>query len=165
MAQPEATEAALQQARESGKTETKSEIIEFKALNYTEFIPVLIKGMQELEQENTQLKSELTELKQLVNQYIKPAAAASLSKATLGQNYPNPFTKSTVISFSIPTESNSANIVVTQMGSGKIIKTLPVSIGTSQLTLDAASLAAGVYAYILYVDGKKVDTKQMVITR
>ncbi len=83
----------------------------------------------------------------------------------IGQNYPNPFTKSTVISFSIPTESNSANIVVTQMGSGKIIKTLPVSIGTSQVALDAASLAAGVYAYILYVDGKKVDTKQMVITR
>jgi len=83
MAQPQATEAALQQTQEAGKIETKSEIIEFKALNYTEFIPVLIKGMQELEQENTQLKSELTELKQLVNQYIKPAAAASLSKATL----------------------------------------------------------------------------------
>ncbi len=140
MAQPQATEAALPQTQEAGKTETQSETIEFKALNYTELIPVLIKGMQELEQENTQLKSELTELKQLVNQYIKPAAAASLSKATLGQNYPNPFTKSTVISFSIPTESNSANIVVTQMGSGKIIKTLPVSIGTSQVALDAAFL-------------------------
>ena len=172
MAQPEATEAALQQARESGKTETKSEIIEFKALNYTEFIPVLIKGMQELdqkntklEQENAQLKSELEELKQLINQSIKPTAAVSRSKATLGQNYPNPFNKSTVISFSISAKANSASIVVTQTGSGKIIKTLPVSTGTSQITLDAASLATGVYVYTLYVDDKKVGTKQMVIAR
>ncbi len=161
-ARPQTTETALPQTQESAQTETKSEIIEFKALNYTELIPVLIKGMQELdqkntklEQENAQLKSELEELKQLVNQYIKPTAVASRSKATLGQNYPNPFTKSTVISFSIPKESNSANIVVTQTGSGRIIKTSPVSIGTSQLTLDAASLAAGAYAYTLYVDGKK----------
>jgi hypothetical protein len=78
MAQPQATETALQQAQEPGKTETQSEIIEFKTLNYTELIPVLIKAMQELAQENTQLKSELGELKQLVNQYIKPIAAASL---------------------------------------------------------------------------------------
>jgi hypothetical protein len=165
MAQPQIDEAALQQTEESVKTETKSEIIEFKALNYTELIPVLIKAIQEVDQENTQLKSELETLRQLVNQYIKPTAAGSLSKGTLGQNYPNPFTKSTAISFAIPTESNSASIVITQTGSGKIIKTLPVSIGTSQLNLDAASLAAGTYAYTLYVDGKKVDTKQMVITR
>jgi hypothetical protein len=91
MAQPHATEAALQQTQEVAKTETKSEIIEFKALNYTELIPVLIKGMQELEQENTQLKSELEELKQLVNQYIKPTAAGSLSKGTLGQKLSQSF--------------------------------------------------------------------------
>jgi len=184
-AQPQTTEAALQ-TPEAGKAETKSETIEFKALNYTELIPVLIKGMQELdvkttkldekntklddkntklEQENTQLRSELEELKQSVNQYTKLSSAASLGKTTLGQNYPNPFTKSTSISFSIPLESISAKIVITQTGSGKIIQTLPVSRGTSQLTLDAASLATGAYAYTLYVDGKKVDTKQMVIIR
>jgi len=78
MAQPPAPQAALQQAEEPGKTETKSEIIEFKALNYTELIPVLIKGLQELERENKQLKSELEGLKQLVNQYIKPIAAGTL---------------------------------------------------------------------------------------
>jgi hypothetical protein len=121
--------------------------------------------MQELDQKNRQLKSELEELKQLVNQFIKLPAVASPSKVTLGQNYPNSFTKSTVISFSIPKESTSATIVITQTGSGKIIKTLPVSIGTSQLTLDAASLAVGAYAHTLYVDGKKVNTKQMTITR
>ena len=45
MAEPRATETALQQTQESGKTETKSEIIEFKVLNYTELIPVLITGV------------------------------------------------------------------------------------------------------------------------
>jgi hypothetical protein len=149
---------------ENKETGTK-EMIDIKAVNYIELIPIIIKALQELDQENTQLKSELEELKQLVNQYIKPTVAGSLSKATLGQNHPNPFTKSTVISLAIPAESTSAKIVITQTGSGKLIKTLPVSIGASQLTFDAASLAAGTYAYTLYVDGKKVDTKQMVITR
>jgi hypothetical protein len=85
MVQSQAPEAASQQTQEAGKIEPQSEIIEFKALNYTELIPVLIKGMQELDQKNTKLeqqnallKSELEELKQLVNQYIKPITAASL---------------------------------------------------------------------------------------
>jgi hypothetical protein len=70
-----------------------------------------------------------------------------------------------VISFNIPKESNAGNIVVIETGSGKKIKTIPLSAGTSQLTLDAASLAAGAYSYSLYIDGKKVDTKQMIITK
>jgi hypothetical protein len=43
----------------------------------------------------------------------------------------------------------AASIVITQTGSGKIIKTLPVSIGTSQVTLNAASLAVGAYTYTI----------------
>jgi hypothetical protein len=36
---------------------------------------------------------------------------------------------------------------------------------TSQIILDGASLPAGTYSYTLYVDSKKIDTKQMVIGR
>lgn len=151
-----------------GKAANNTLIQDFKALNYTELIPLLIKGMQELdqkitqvEQENTALKNEIAQLKQS-NQ--SASATASLSGASLGQNFPNPFNKNTVISFSIPKESNSASIVVTQTGTGKIIKSIPVS-GVSQVTLDAASLTSGAYTYTLYIDGKKIDSKQMVINK
>jgi hypothetical protein len=83
----------------------------------------------------------------------------------LGQNFPNPFSKSTVIAFNIPKERGLASIVVTQTGTGKIIKTISVSATTSQLTLDGASLPTRTYTYTLYVDSKKIDTKQMVIGR
>jgi hypothetical protein len=107
----------------------------------------LDKENTKLNQETIHLKNEMEALKQLVNQHLKTRGSVSFSNATLGQNFPNPFTKSTVIAFSIPKESNAASIVVTQTGTGKIVKTIPVSATTSQLTLDGTSLPAGTYTY------------------
>ncbi len=46
-------EAATKKPDVNGKTDlqqtTKSETIDFKAVNYTEFIPIMIKGMQEMQ--------------------------------------------------------------------------------------------------------------------
>ena len=42
---------------------TKANVINFKALNYTELIPIMIKGMQELSNQNDSLKSEIGTLK------------------------------------------------------------------------------------------------------
>ena len=120
--------------------------------------------MQQLNKENANLKNEVAQLKQMISQNTSSAAASSLSGASLGQNFPNPFNKNTVISFNIPKESNSASIVVSQTGTGKILKSIPVS-GTSQLTLDGASLSSGAYTYTLYIDGRKIDSKQMVINK
>src|SRR5205823_2644831 len=102
------------------KVESQSEVVDFKAMNYTEFIPIVIKALQEisqknttLEQENEQLKSEykkletqIAELKQLINQNAKTASSSALA-----QNFPNPFFKSTTISFSIPKLAGTASIV------------------------------------------------------
>jgi hypothetical protein len=151
---------------------TKKTMIEdFKAVNYTELIPVIIKGMQELNQkieqlqkENADLKDQVAQLKRITNQSASGASASSLSGALLGQNFPNPFNKNTVISFNIPQQSSSASLVVSQTGTGKIIKSIPVS-GASQVAFDAASLSVGAYTYTLYVDGKKIDSKQMVMTK
>ena len=40
------------------KDSAKSDVINFKALNYTELIPIMIKGMQELSSQNDSLKNE-----------------------------------------------------------------------------------------------------------
>lgn len=142
----------------------QKESMKFKGVNYDELIPIMIKGMQELSKQNDELKIQVATLTQTVSQLTKSNSAVSATTASITQNFPNPFTKSTIISFNVP-QGSSANIIVSQTGSGKVVKTIPLSAGASQLTFSGASLAAGSYSYSLYVDGRKIDTKQMVINR
>lgn len=136
----------------------------YKGVNYIELIPIMIKAMQELGKQNEDLKSQVATLTQTVSQLSKSNGTVTASSASINQNFPNPFTKSTQISFNVPQGSN-ANLTISQTGSGKVMKTIPLSSGSSQLTFDGGSLAAGSYTYSLYIDGKKIDSKQMIINR
>jgi hypothetical protein len=50
--------------------------------------------------------------------------------------------------------------------SGKTLKLANVSgSGKGSLNVDASVLASGAYNYSLFVDGKLIGTKQMVLTR
>ncbi|MDR0505742.1 MAG: tail fiber domain-containing protein, partial [Dysgonamonadaceae bacterium] len=84
--------------------------------------------------------------------------------ASLQQNFPNPFSQSTVIRYSLPSGVLSAQIVVTD-ASGRIVKILPLSgKGEGSVTIEAASLQAGIYHYSLLTDNRLIDTKKMVLT-
>jgi hypothetical protein len=83
----------------------------------------------------------------------------------LGQNIPNPFDTKTIIPFRLPANCNSAAIVITNITTGQSIRAIPVSSSETQLNLDASKLPSGNYAYSLYIDGKVVDTKKMVMVR
>ena len=49
---------------------------------------------------------------------------------------------------------------------GKVLKQLTLSgAGKGIVHVDAAMLASGAYSYTLYVDGKLVDSKQMVTAK
>jgi len=68
-----------------------------------------------------------------------------------------------VIIFQLKT--NDAQIIVTDI-SGQTLKSIEVNTKSSeQLTITAGTLSAGNYIYSLVVDGKKVDSKQMMITK
>ena len=67
---------------------------------------------------------------------------------SLGQNYPNPFNPSTVISYSIPAESNVKITIYNILGSE--IAKLPEGIqtaGNHKINFNAARLSSGVYIY------------------
>jgi hypothetical protein len=178
MAYPQAAEAALQQVHESGKTETQSEIIEFKALNYTELIPVLIKGMQELSRINDEkdtkinnLQKQIDELKAIIisknqnNTLPQTETSTKITSASLAQNVPNPFTNTTTIKYTLPSKFTSAQIIISDKN-GKQLKQLNISgSGNGTLYIDASILSSGTYQYSLIIDGKMVDTKQMILTR
>ena len=90
----------------------------------------------------------------------------SSEDAELGQNIPNPFSESTIIRYYLPDVTTNAIIRVTDMG-GSPVKDLQLGAtrGANQVDFQTQGLAAGTYLYSLFVDGKFVDTKKMMIAK
>jgi hypothetical protein len=154
---------------------TASEKISFKALNYTELIPIMVKAMQELSKKNEELskkteeidilKKEVEELKSMIVKYGLMSNSYDLNTMSLEQNTPNPFNTSTIIRYHLPESASSAKVVITDL-SGKMIKSITLtSRGPGQLTFNSSTLNAGNYNYTLWVGGKQVDSKKMVIIK
>ncbi len=143
-----------------------SEIIDFKALNYTELIPIMIKGMQEQEQTISQLQQQVSELKQIVQLLQeKRSSTTSAINAYLNQNTPNPFSADTKIQCTIPASVKSAMIIVST-ADGKQLQSYPITTkGTAQVTIHGSTLNSGQYLYSLVADGKLIDTKTMILTK
>jgi trimeric autotransporter adhesin len=150
---------------------------DFYALNYSAFVVPLVKAVQELSTQNDLLKSQNDSMKSrlsVVEQKLNSATTSGMVKVSidnadqttlLGQNIPNPFDHSTLIPFRIPSDCHDASIAIVETATGKIIHLIPVSCTETQLSFDAGSLASGNYSYSLYVDGKLVETKQMMLTK
>jgi hypothetical protein len=154
-------------------TASSSENIQFKALNYTELIPIAIKGIQELSAENESLKEENKTIKQELadlRQMVMDLKNGKDSKnpfvaAFLEQNRPNPATGTTIIPYQVPASATSAQIVITD-AKGQLLKTITISQkGAGQITLNSAALSAGAYNYSLWVEGIQVDTRRLIIAR
>lgn len=154
-----------------------SENIDFKALNYTEFIPIIIKGMQEQQATINAMQKEIDDLKadlqnttqaktgsNIIGENLIANNKVSISSATLEQNVPNPFANTTSIRYAVPAGTARASIVVTDMY-GKLIKEVIVQQGTGTVTVDASTLSSGAYSYSLLISGKTIATKKMIVAR
>jgi Chaperone of endosialidase/Secretion system C-terminal sorting domain len=147
----------------------KPEMINFKAVNYTELIPVLIKATQELNEKVNELtrQNEILNNKiiQLENNRINIKSEISLTDKILLQNNPNPVSGNTTISYMLPDKFSNAQIMINDK-SGKLLKQLNVSgKGKGNLNVDISSFPSGTYNYSLVVDGNVSSTKQLVIAR
>jgi len=84
----------------------------------------------------------------------------------LSQNYPNPFNPTTTIEFSVG-QSSDVLIQIYDIR-GRIIST-PVKdnikAGKYRLNYNAENLSSGTYFYSLYVDGKLINTKKMLLLK
>ena len=141
------------------------------SLVYADFVPSLVKAVQELSNENEEFKNEIAELKAMVATLAqgKNGSTAeaenkiSLSSVSLEQNVPNPLAGSTSIGYFIPSNMHNAQLIVTDM-SGKLIKQITLQNGKGNITIDASTLSAGTYNYSLMVNGKVVASKKMVVS-
>ncbi len=97
------------------------------------------------------------------------SAAATISKLTLRQNYPNPFSSHTTISYNLPLSSN-VTLEVYDI-TGRIVARLASkrqSAGDYEFRFDASNMASGVYTYklVAYNDkGVFVQSRKMLIQR
>lgn len=143
---------------------------DFYGLRYSEFVVPLVKAVQELSKQNDELKNEIAEIKKLLTN--KTATEGTIKTtinnqalAKLGQNIPNPADHSTIIPFSIPQGCNNASINIIETATGRVLRSVAINCNQTQLKLDAGQLPAGTYSYALYVDGKIIASKQMVIAK
>lgn len=83
----------------------------------------------------------------------------------LGQNRPNPARDRTVIPYTIPASSLSAELRIFDAGGKLIQRHALVSSGSGSLEIVNDSFSPGMYTYALIVDGKLKASKQMLISR
>jgi hypothetical protein len=149
----------------------KGETINFKAVNYVELIPIMIKGMQEQQAIIEKQQRQIDELKSMVSSSSSAASNDVITKtgnfnngAYIRQNAPNPFLQNTAIQYYVPSSAKQAQLLVYSID-GRQLKSFSLNNGMNQVTIDGGSLSSGQYVYSLLVDGKKVDSKKMVLTK
>ena len=161
-----------------------SQLKNIQAVNYTEFIPLLIAGYKSQAKEIDTLTSQLTTLQSRLDSLVM-AVASCCNAPLLNQNNssnqqtieldntpaiilgndPNPFAENTTISWNIPqqdTETINAMLVFYNQN-GSILKSVKIhQAGAGSLLVYGSNLSSGQYSYSLVVNNKVVKTKQMV---
>ena len=84
-------------------------------------------------------------------------------RAYLLQNVPNPFDNSTVIGYFVPLSYSKANIIISNIN-GQVLNNINLAqFGQGSITVDKARMATATYLYTLFVDGKKIDSRRMIV--
>ncbi|MEP7129102.1 MAG: tail fiber domain-containing protein, partial [Chitinophagales bacterium] len=148
------------------------------AIDYSKFVVPLVKSVQELskqngdlETQNAEMKSQLATMQSQIDALINGTKSTTESKSSsanfsvpiLNQIAPNPFSQSATISFSLPVDVTDAQLLITDL-SGKILKSYSINSGATQQIINGNELIAGSYLYSISVNGKVMDSKQMVVT-
>jgi hypothetical protein len=146
-----------------GKIVSKS--FDFKAVDYTALIPILVEGIKE---QQTQIEELKNQLKNNSNG-SKPnnnGTANDLSEAVLYQNAPNPFSENTTIKYHLANIGDAASIMVFDMN-GKLLKTYELNTQNvdGDVQISSGTLMAGMYYYSLVVKGKEISTLKMILAK
>ncbi len=138
------------------------------SISYEKMVVPLVKAVQELAEQNEEMKKEIALLKTMVNKESNTATqTVQVTSAGILQNAPNPFKSSTNISYNLPENVLSAEIIISDV-QGKSLKriVLPSTATTKGIiAINGNAMAAGTYQYALYINGRVADSKQMIIAK
>ena len=134
-------------------------------INYTEMIPLLVQSVNELRAQVVALQGRQTYNVRARGGNETGIDSHALDVPALEQNDPNPFTQTTVVRYTLPESVKSAFLYIYDLNGTQIDQKTLQDRGKSSVTLEAGSLAPGMYLYALVADGKVIDTKRMIITK
>jgi len=147
-------------------------------MDYSAFGVLAIKAIQELNNEVAEKDATISDLQKQIDDIKSALQACGLtcfsenekssvakSEVKLFQNEPNPANQTTTIRFTIPSTSSDAQLIITDVNGKTIQQFNHLTFGQSQVEVSTLNLTSGTYQYSLYVDGRKVDTKQMIISK
>jgi hypothetical protein len=138
-------------------------------ISYDQFIPLLVEAVKEQQTEIELLRSEISLLKlestiksiSFVNQ---TPTEINEAEPVLYQNIPNPYSEGTIIKYYLPDGLSEADIIIFDM-TGKQMKSFSLNTpGESSIKVSSSELQPGMFMYTMVVDGKIIDTKQMILT-
>ncbi len=94
----------------------------------------------------------------------KQTQQVEVKTTKLAQNVPNPFKQSTQIAYQLSKESDTQTkeIVVYNL-QGKVVQRYPLATTNGILTINANDFNNGAYIYSLFVNGKLLESKKMII--
>lgn len=146
-----------------------------KVVDYDGLIPFLLEAIKEQQTQIESLTQEIMLLKQSESQRSGGAKSFSNNNLILDgqkqnilqvyQNAPNPFNATTTIKCYVPENISNAKLCVYDVR-GSLMKCYSIQDrGFVDLHIQAGSLSAGIYVYVLTGDGLTSETKQMVLTK
>lgn len=86
-----------------------------------------------------------------------------MNQPLLEQNIPNPFTENTLIHYSLPEGFRTASIIVTDVSGTQVLQFAINKPGFGHVVVEGGSLNAGTYVYTLIVNGRRIESKRMVL--
>lgn len=133
------------------------------SLSYEKLVVPLVKAVQELSQQNETLQQQLNALQDkitVLENYRQPVVNGL---AMLQQNVPNPSVSNTSIGYTLPLNTRSAELVISDK-QGRVVQRVSLADkNKGTVNINLSSLTAGTYQYALYVDGKMTAARQMTV--
>ncbi|GIV50348.1 MAG: hypothetical protein KatS3mg038_0869 [Candidatus Kapaibacterium sp.] len=147
---------------------------EYLGMEYSRLTALLVEALKEEHRRNEELRAEVAELRQLIEQVARQqgitSGATSLTVRVdgewLGQNVPNPHDGTTTIPCYVPAGVGSAELTISD-AAGRLVRRIVLNARDTwtNVTLDMSLLASGTYEYRLVLDGRVVASKQMQLVK
>ena len=118
-------------------------------------------AIQQQQSQIDELKAEVATLKNAQS----PSGNQATASSRLEQNVPNPFTEKTTIRCTLPENVVSGVLKVYDLKGNVVFEYTLHQSGLNEIEIAGNTLPAGDYIYELSVDGKKIDSKKMTLTR
>jgi hypothetical protein len=132
-----------------------------KAARVLRFPNLIPKSKKEYEENKAELLATLPKIDDPRSQH--PLAETN-KKGVLSQNIPNPANGSTTVVYDVIEQGTVELRIYNQLG--QLLQSLPQGTkkeGSYRMEISLAGLPAGMYHYILFIDGEKADAKKLIV--